>query len=115
MCLQVPRNGYVIIRTKLDNPGHWLVHCHIDVHVKQGMSLVVKIGETGDWNTGPESLDVECSEQKPRSLEGSLTLLTKSSNNHTDGARINLSLQSPDILNPRRCIKKGISLSLQFS
>ena len=80
MDLQVPRNGYVIIRTKLDNPGHWLVHCHIEVHVKQGMSLVVKIGETGDWNTGPESLDVECSEQKPRSLEGSVTILTNSSN-----------------------------------
>ena len=74
--IQVPRNGYVIIRTRLDNPGHWLVHCHIEVHFKQGMSLVIKIGSEGDWNTGPESLDVECSEQKPRSLEGAVTVLS---------------------------------------
>ena len=37
--IQVPNNGYVIIRTKLDNPGTWIFHCHIDFHLGLGMGL----------------------------------------------------------------------------
>ena len=35
--IQVPNNGYVIIRTPLDNPGTWIFHCHIDFHLSIGM------------------------------------------------------------------------------
>ena len=37
--IQVPRNGYVIIRTKLDNPGAWIFHCHVDYHLRKGSSI----------------------------------------------------------------------------
>lgn len=35
----LPGNGYLAIAFKLDNPGTWLVHCHIAWHASQGLSL----------------------------------------------------------------------------
>ncbi|XP_055883293.1 uncharacterized protein LOC106073971 [Biomphalaria glabrata] len=36
----VPTGGYVVVRFKADNPGLWLVHCHIELHNTDGMALV---------------------------------------------------------------------------
>ena len=48
--IQVPKNGYVILRTKLDNPGFWLFHCHTEFHLDLGMALILQIGQQGtDW------------------------------------------------------------------
>ncbi|KAK7398171.1 hypothetical protein QQX98_012454 [Neonectria punicea] len=30
-------NGYVVLRFKADNPGVWLLHCHIEWHVTSGL------------------------------------------------------------------------------
>lgn len=35
----LPGNGYLALAFKLDNPGAWLVHCHIAWHASQGLSL----------------------------------------------------------------------------
>ncbi|KAK4161874.1 laccase-2 [Cladorrhinum sp. PSN259] len=35
----LPGNGYLAIAFMLDNPGAWLVHCHIAWHASQGLSL----------------------------------------------------------------------------
>lgn len=35
----LPGNGYLAIAFRLDNPGAWLVHCHIAWHASQGLSL----------------------------------------------------------------------------
>ncbi|KAK4192334.1 laccase-2 [Podospora australis] len=35
----LPGNGYLAIGFVLDNPGAWLVHCHIAWHASQGLSL----------------------------------------------------------------------------
>lgn len=35
----LPGNGYLAIAFKLDNPGAWLVHCHIAWHASQGLAL----------------------------------------------------------------------------
>ncbi|KAK0725494.1 laccase [Lasiosphaeris hirsuta] len=35
----LPNGGYLVIAFKLDNPGAWLVHCHIAWHASQGLSL----------------------------------------------------------------------------
>lgn len=43
----VPPFGYLIVRFFTDNPGFWLLHCHIDTHSAHGMSMVIKVGE--DW------------------------------------------------------------------
>ena len=37
--IQVPNQGYVILRTHLNNPGTFIVHCHIDFHLSLGMGL----------------------------------------------------------------------------
>ncbi|XP_033124240.1 laccase-2-like [Anneissia japonica] len=34
--LNVPENGYAILRIKADNPGYWLFHCHILNHAEVG-------------------------------------------------------------------------------
>ncbi|KAJ9136552.1 Multicopper oxidase [Pleurostoma richardsiae] len=35
----LPGNGYLAIAFQLDNPGAWLVHCHIAWHASEGLSL----------------------------------------------------------------------------
>lgn len=42
----LPGNGYLAIAFKLDNPGAWLVHCHIAWHASQGLSLEFVESET---------------------------------------------------------------------
>ena len=46
--IQVPTNGYVIFRTPINNPGVWIVHCHINAHVLAGMAMVFQIGGLGE-------------------------------------------------------------------
>ena len=36
----VPFGGYVVIRFVVDNPGWWFMHCHIEIHTLEGMSVV---------------------------------------------------------------------------
>lgn len=50
--VQIPTNGYVIIRTPLDNPGTWIVHCHINYHVEHGMAMIFQFGEPKGWAMG---------------------------------------------------------------
>ena len=40
----VPVGGYVVIRFEADNPGWWFLHCHIEPHQLEGMSMVVREG-----------------------------------------------------------------------
>ncbi|KAJ8298492.1 hypothetical protein KUTeg_025023 [Tegillarca granosa] len=50
----VPRYGYVIIRIKADNPGYWIMHCHIEIHQVEGMALVFQEGEKSDMAPVPD-------------------------------------------------------------
>jgi len=43
----VPFGGYTVIRFLADNPGWWLIHCHIEIHQLEGMAAVVKEGSSG--------------------------------------------------------------------
>ncbi|KAH9294916.1 hypothetical protein KI387_038504, partial [Taxus chinensis] len=36
----VPVNGWAAIRFKADNPGAWLLHCHLEVHLSWGLNTV---------------------------------------------------------------------------
>ena len=38
----VPYGGYVVIRFVVNNPGWWFLHCHIEIHQFEGMSVVLK-------------------------------------------------------------------------
>lgn len=37
----VPSGGAAYLRFRSDNPGAWLLHCHIDYHLTSGLALVV--------------------------------------------------------------------------
>ncbi|KAF6834998.1 multicopper oxidase [Colletotrichum musicola] len=37
----LPNKGYVVIAFKTDNPGVWLMHCHIAFHAAGGLSLQI--------------------------------------------------------------------------
>uniref|UniRef100_A0A7N0R9L0 Laccase n=1 Tax=Kalanchoe fedtschenkoi TaxID=63787 RepID=A0A7N0R9L0_KALFE len=36
----VPVNGWAVIRFVADNPGAWIMHCHLDVHITWGLAMV---------------------------------------------------------------------------
>ncbi|KAJ9560678.1 hypothetical protein OSB04_005838 [Centaurea solstitialis] len=38
--IAVPKNGWTAIRFKADNPGVWLMHCHLERHISWGMEAV---------------------------------------------------------------------------
>ena len=37
----IPAGGYAVINFISDNPGHWFLHCHIEVHQLEGMAMIV--------------------------------------------------------------------------
>jgi iron transport multicopper oxidase len=37
--------GYVVLRFKADNPGVWMLHCHIDWHLATGLAMLLVVGE----------------------------------------------------------------------
>ncbi|KAA8522551.1 hypothetical protein F0562_013088 [Nyssa sinensis] len=46
--VSVPKDGWLTIRFKADNPGVWFMHCHFDKHMSWGMeaAFIVKDGGT---------------------------------------------------------------------
>jgi hypothetical protein len=37
----LPNRGFVVIAFKTDNPGSWLMHCHIARHASEGLALQI--------------------------------------------------------------------------
>eukprot|EP00058_Branchiostoma_floridae_P025154 XP_002610644.1 hypothetical protein BRAFLDRAFT_117887 [Branchiostoma floridae] len=70
----VPANGYTVVRFRSDNPGHWMLHCHNDQHMNEGMALVLR--EAADRHPPPPAGFPTCggftwsSEQYQRALDG---------------------------------------------
>lgn len=60
----VPDGGYTIIRFKADNPGYWLMHCHIEFHAEVGMAVVIKVGEHDQMMPVPKNFP-QCSDYMP--------------------------------------------------
>lgn len=44
----VPQRGHVVLRLIADNPGLWLMHCHMLVHMGTGMAATLHIGDASD-------------------------------------------------------------------
>eukprot|EP00644_Phytophthora_capsici_P016007 jgi/Phyca11/115240/e_gw1.28.108.1 len=38
-------HGYVVLRFTADNPGVWIIHCHIDWHLDAGLAMILVEGE----------------------------------------------------------------------
>jgi hypothetical protein len=45
----LPNGGFVVIAFKADNPGSWLMHCHIARHASEGLALQI-LERQGDAN-----------------------------------------------------------------
>lgn len=39
--LIVPTGGYAVVRIRADNPGLWMMHCHIQTHNLDGMAMIL--------------------------------------------------------------------------
>lgn len=53
----VPAGGYVIIAFEADNPGYWLMHCHIEAHQLEGMALIVQEYPSGQQWAPPHDIN----------------------------------------------------------
>ncbi|KAI8129055.1 Laccase-14 [Lucilia cuprina] len=53
--VQVPAYGYTIIRFYANNPGYWILHCHISTHAEMGMAAVLRVGEDNQMKMCPVS------------------------------------------------------------
>lgn len=40
----VPRRGHVVVRFRADNPGIWMLHCHMAVHLGSGLAMALHVG-----------------------------------------------------------------------
>ena len=49
----VPDSGYTVIRFLANNPGVWMVHCHLDFHMEVGMGFVLKVGDSKMFPQSP--------------------------------------------------------------
>ncbi|GAA0169610.1 oxidase [Lithospermum erythrorhizon] len=58
--INVPTGGWSVIRFIADNPGVWLMHCHIDSHLTWGlaMAFVVENGEGKSQSVEPPPADL---------------------------------------------------------
>ncbi|KAI0882949.1 multicopper oxidase [Annulohypoxylon maeteangense] len=59
----LPPNGYLAVAIQLDNPGAWLVHCHIAWHASMGLALeiVESAGSILVSNAEKKDFDDTCS------------------------------------------------------
>ena len=41
--VMVPSHGYAVVRFKADNPGFWMLHCHQEQHMEDGMMMILQV------------------------------------------------------------------------
>ncbi|KAI8652064.1 hypothetical protein NCS56_01423200 [Fusarium sp. Ph1] len=46
--VSVPRRGHVVLALVAENPGIWMLHCHMLVHMARGMAMAFHVGDVGD-------------------------------------------------------------------
>ncbi|OOQ84990.1 hypothetical protein PEBR_30893 [Penicillium brasilianum] len=71
----LPAGGYLVLAFRTDNPGVWLLHCHVGWHLEQGFAVsIVEQGEEvcellsghsgsdskGEWAEWAQSLEENC-------------------------------------------------------
>ncbi|KAK0628829.1 Cupredoxin [Bombardia bombarda] len=69
----VPQNGFLVLAFKTDNPGAWLLHCHIQWHLNGGFGLSIlerPRSEVRSVNTGAQTeINRVCSRWAASGLE----------------------------------------------
>ncbi|KAB1200094.1 Laccase-21 [Morella rubra] len=79
--VSVPKNGWVALRFKANNPGVWLWHCHFDRHLSWGMDTVFIVRNGGN----PETSIREAPPNLPPCKGSSVISLQHSKNRHQNG------------------------------
>ncbi|KAL1806209.1 hypothetical protein ACET3Z_029277 [Daucus carota] len=58
--VSLPVKGWAVIRFVADNPGVWIMHCHLDVHISWGLAMAFLVdngvGELESLEHAPEDL-----------------------------------------------------------
>lgn len=65
----LPSKGYLAIAFQLDNPGAWIVHCHIAWHASEGLAMqfvespgeITTSGALGGWDSAVDNGAETCS------------------------------------------------------
>ncbi len=62
----LPANGYLVLAFKSDNPGAWLLHCHIAWHASSGLALQIleREPEIDVSNASMKAINETCIEWK---------------------------------------------------
>lgn len=56
--VEVPDGGYTVVRFMANNPGFWLMHCHLEFHSELGMGLIWQVGELNQMPAKPNNFPV---------------------------------------------------------
>ena len=43
--VQVTAGGWALVEVVTDNPGIWMLHCHMQQHIMEGMNMWFKVGD----------------------------------------------------------------------
>ena len=54
----IPAGGYVVVAFHADNPGFWIMHCHIEEHLLNGMAVVVQEFASDQQWTPPDGINL---------------------------------------------------------
>ncbi|AET37317.1 putative oxidoreductase Ecym_1059 [Eremothecium cymbalariae DBVPG len=69
----IPENSYAVMRFKTDNPGFWVLHCHVEWHMLKGLGTVL--------SEGVDSINIQ---QLPASFQSSPPPITANNSNNTN-------------------------------
>jgi FtsP/CotA-like multicopper oxidase with cupredoxin domain len=54
--VQIPSRGYAVLRFRAENPGVWLLHCHMLWHSATGMAMLIDVqGDPAGLNAHADS------------------------------------------------------------
>lgn len=63
----LPGSGHLVLAFKTDNPGAWLLHCHIGWHIEQGFAIQFVEQEAeirtllhGEWSAASRVMEENC-------------------------------------------------------
>ena len=54
----IPAGGYVVVAFQADNPGYWIMHCHIEEHLLNGMAVVLQEYSPGQQWSPPDGMNL---------------------------------------------------------
>ncbi|KAH9491785.1 hypothetical protein Btru_029498 [Bulinus truncatus] len=89
----VPDGGYTVIRFRADNPGIWLLHCHVEFHAETGMALLFQVGNRTQLPRRPKNFP-KCGSWK---FEGYEEAEAETPNSQQQNITVNVPVQKVEV------------------